>query len=81
VGLRKTVIPDVAAEVPLGMMVAHLLAPVEATVTQMIKVHHDVLMTEKVGDAGALNQEDDRDPGPWRRDGPSGGRSEGIFIN
>ena len=24
------------------------------------------------------NREDDRDPGPWRRDGPTGGRSEGI---
>ena len=23
------------------------------------------------------NREDDRDPGPWRRDGPAGGRSEG----
>ena len=26
------------------------------------------------------NREDDRDPGPWRRDGPPGGRSEGTFI-
>lgn len=26
------------------------------------------------------NREDDRDPGPWRRDGPAGGRAEGIFV-
>ena len=46
----------VAAEAPLEMNVAHLPAPVVATVTKMTEAPHDALMTEKVGDDGGTER-------------------------